>query len=540
MKTDPRESILPPSLGDEKKHLLPSENRPVASGAPITKYPQDQKEWDPSRIDRYSSYSSGNESGKSSDKNPDDPHGAGYLFKYIILAQVFVYLEAGAVPALLGQFTETFDLNPQTQGLLGAVVYISISLASPLCAYLFRHYSARLILGLSLVVNALSVLLFALTPVGYTYSTTCLILSRALIGFTQAFLSVYSPLWIHEYAPKSKRAISMSYLQASIPVGVTVGYLVGSIAIWCSEKASGCYLFLCWRYPFLFAFVFVAPLALLTFWIPERHIVSRRLVTRKSMMLIDEEEDEQPYLPSSSSNPGLPIIVLRGQHESEWEGLSHLLHTPVFVCVVLGLSCLFFVVTGIQYWVTLFLTTNTQDSAYVIHLAYLFVSGTGPILGVFFGGWLVDSQGGYSGEHNQARTLKFCTYLGIVAALAAIPPSFLSSAYLIAVFLWIMLFCGGAILPGCSGIVIASVPQSLRPMASSVASTSYNLLGYAASNYIPGLIMSFISHDACGPACLYRVGFRIVVAWSGVSLLFIALAAYYAAKQAHTQAVGHK
>lgn len=54
-----------------------------------------------------------------------------YLFKFLVLTQVFMYLEAGAVPSLLQQFTLTFRLSPQEQGLLGAIVYISISLASP-------------------------------------------------------------------------------------------------------------------------------------------------------------------------------------------------------------------------------------------------------------------------------------------------------------------------------------------------------------------------------------------------------------------------
>ena len=420
-----------------------------------------------------------------------DPFGAQYLFKYLLLSQIFVYMEAGVVPSLLEQFKITFSLTPQLLGLLGAIVYITLSIATPLVIYLFRTKSARFVLGWSLVCNAIGLLLFAFTPVGYSFSTTFFILSRGIIGFSQAFLSVFAPLWIHEYCPKEGRASSMGYLQASIPIGVTFGYFIGSIAIWCSKKPAGCYFMLCWRWPLLFPLLGIIPIALCTFFIPKKHI-----------LIMDDH-----WKFSSSS----------------YTGLVKLLSQPVFTSVVLGLSAVFFVVTGIQYWVTLFLSTNTNDSAYVVHIGYIMVAGTGPILGLVFGGWLIDATGGYTGAVQEAKALGICLALGSISALAAIPPSFLSDTYSIGFFLWIMLFCGGSVLPACSGIVISSVPTDLRPLASSVAATSYNLLGFAASNYIPGLIMSFVVVDnaVCDQACLYRLGFRVVLAWSLWAVLFI-------------------
>ncbi|KAI9922048.1 hypothetical protein PsorP6_000190 [Peronosclerospora sorghi] len=259
-----------------------------------------------------------------------------YLFKFLVLTQVFMYLEAGAVPSLLQEFTHTFSLSPQDQGLLGAVIYISISLASPWCSTLFRRFYPRDLLGVSLVVNNLA------------------------------------------------------------------------------------------------------------------------------------------------------------------------------------------------FWTTLYLETNTKDSMNEIHVAYLLVSGTGPIMGVFFGGWLIDQFGGYSGPYHQMQALRVCMVLGGAGCLAALPVSYVHNTFYIAVFLWLMLFCGGSILPACSGIVISAVPSRLRPLASSVAYASYNFFGYAASNYVPGLVMNFIidprpdftdsngleSGKSCNAACTYRIGFRIVLLWS--------------------------
>lgn len=529
-----------------------------------------------------------------------------YLFKFLILTQIFMYLEAGAVPSLLQHFTQTFHLSPQEQGLLGAVVYISISLTSPWCSTLFRRFHPRSVLCYSLVVNNLALLAFACTPTLKWYSKSLLITLRSFIGLTQAFHCVYSPLWVHEYAPKAKRGRWMSFLQASTPIGITLGYFAGSVTVWFASASNSsstghslvqaalrlavmtpaaddavganmfdtttveevCHGIYCWRYPFLFQFLLILPLSILLFFVPEEHI-KLHTARRQSILIVDSSEDERVLLSGSSENEddnsdsdsfdrdvdtgddrrdyepytagdedarkltqAEPLVSPRYQSPGPrrararsvgWDNLRSLLQHKVYVFIVLGLSALFFVVAGVQFWTTLFLSTNTNDSVYKIHLAYLLVSGTGPILGVFFGGWLIDRVGGYAGPLQQAKALRVCMQLGAVGSVMAIPISYLHSTLYIALFLWAMLFCGGALLPACSGIVISSAPPHLRPLASSVAYTSYNLLGYAASNYIPGLIMNFIisnhgdsASDSfyCDTACTYRVGFRIVLLWT--------------------------
>ncbi|GMF65632.1 unnamed protein product [Phytophthora lilii] len=510
-----------------------------------------------------------------------------YLFKFLVLTQAFMYLEAGAVPSLLQQFTLTFRLSPQEQGLLGAIVYISISLASPWCSTLFRRFDPRQLLGVSLVVNNFAVLGLACAPTTAWYSKSLLISLRGLVGLTQAFSCVYSPLWVHDYAPKAKRGTWMSYLQGAVPVGITLGYFAGSVTIWLASQgpkvaatslqgvvtalskaalgmtastdmADGiddasmrlCHGIYCWRWPFVTQFALILPLSILIFFVPREHI-RLRSTRRRSIVIVDADEDEDTSVEQSvpttnddervlMSHPGDSSVSdgynFRSlkSHEledntSRWSNLWLLLQHRVYVFIVMGLSGLFFVVAGVQFWTTLYLETNTKDSMYEIHLSYLLVSGTGPIMGVFFGGWLIDQFGGYSGPYHQMQALRVCMVLGGAACLAALPVSYVHNTFYIAVFLWLMLFCGGSILPACSGIVISAAPPRLRPLASSVAYASYNLFGYAASNYVPGLIMNFIidpkaDADAdgsevgrvgsCNAACTYRIGFRIVLLWS--------------------------
>ena len=44
-----------------------------------------------------------------------------YLFRYILLVNTLLYLEAGAVPALLLTLSRDFSMNQQQQGMMGGI-----------------------------------------------------------------------------------------------------------------------------------------------------------------------------------------------------------------------------------------------------------------------------------------------------------------------------------------------------------------------------------------------------------------------------------
>ena len=83
-----------------------------------------------------------------------------------------------------------------SQGLLGGIVYLTISAACPIAGALFTSTSARPVLIGSIAANNCFLVLFALTPTRWgSLSTTIFIASRAAVGFTQSFLCIYSPLF---------------------------------------------------------------------------------------------------------------------------------------------------------------------------------------------------------------------------------------------------------------------------------------------------------------------------------------------------------
>ncbi|CEG39081.1 major facilitator superfamily [Plasmopara halstedii] len=643
---------------------------------------------------------------------------AGYLFKYLILTQIIVYLEAGSIPCLLDQLSVSLHLDATQQGALGGVVYLALSAASPLCAFFLHRFNPRMVLGLSLLGNSIAVLMLALTPTGYTFSANMLIIARAAVGFTQAFPCIYTPLWVDEYAPREKVAGWMSYLQGSVPMGVMFGYFAGTVSNWVVPETFA--LIETWRWPFLLQFVALLPMNVAIFFVPQRHLIIRSDLDRntgesgssesasasssesctddvpsrlKSMNQIENEEDEvsidsevEPLHSRENSRTarnrttfglqvGTPISTrsttyhdeedallasasmygvssqrsvrqlhqnqhqyhfghceddsgasslrrsmirppsIRGssllENEGETgksslpsnvslainraepahslpvsktvsstygaldtaitpirsprlslleasileedfievyeqgafsEGVYELLHIPVFCLIVFGLTTVYFVVTGVQYWSTIFMIKSLHASKYLVNGLFVIVSGTGPILGVFYGGWLIDRYGGYIGVEQRAKALGLCMILGLTAFAISAVTTFFNDIYVTAGFLWLLLFFGGAILPACTGIFISVVPAEHRALASSFSVMIFNLFGYALSPYLTGLIMEWVISqqgqtktyfEFCDEACAYRIGFRFCLCWSVWSVLCIGSAWHLASREAN-------
>lgn len=80
-------------------------------------------------------------------------------------------------------------------------------------------------------------------------------------------------------------------------------------------------------------------------------------------------------------------------------------------------------------------------------------------------------------------------HAGIIACGFAVPITFSSNIYLIISLLWVVLFCGGAVMPSCSGIIVSIVPRNHRHISSSIAMVIFNLFGYFMSLVLSGLLM---------------------------------------------------
>lgn len=215
-----------------------------------------------------------------------------YLFKYLVIANmckfvnllstsfnilcIGLYLEAGALPAMLIQISNSFGMPSGQQGLLGGISYLSLGFGSPIAGFLLRRYEHKTILGTALFFNSAFTLCWALTPVGHAYSMFMFITIRFVMGLMQCVVCVYLPLWTNEHSPKLSRARWMGSLQASVPFGVMSGYVIAAVMVSNITGPDGdignTYLgLLCWRWPIIVEWFLLLPFLIGFMFVPKDH-----------------------------------------------------------------------------------------------------------------------------------------------------------------------------------------------------------------------------------------------------------------------------
>mmetsp|Transcript_5092 Transcript_5092/g.12342 ORF Transcript_5092/g.12342 Transcript_5092/m.12342 type:complete len:793 (-) Transcript_5092:104-2482(-) len=694
-------------------------------------------------------------------------HEARYLFKWIAQAGMFVYMEGGVIPGMLITLRERFGMDYFQLGMLGSVVYLTLSIGCPFFGWLYRHYNAKRIIGVALALNNAAMLAFALCP---TSLPNLFIGLRGVVGFFQAALVVYTPVWIDEFAPDGSHATWMAWLQAATPFGIMLGYMAASAFTFSGhDTLGGIYTF---RYAFLLQVALVTPYLAGIWAVPSRHInvvarfrskmhaasiwetdlkipshgeVSPRSIVsgmarkalhytsatgvRLSSTFIerdgppgprhrdggregerereiqlslpdddDEEEEEEDAVdekknnnkteregpepatsaaknggggggglrvsfsrlispldslhsltpsspsgcdcdsepggwrrqradaaegmemsrvcssssrrspkglsppPPSRAPPPVPVAdrsepehgtddemsllktCVRSQggsagdeigkasiamnihdcdaaadpnataapptHADDWRGdfalgnsfrrdrassvgsagsvgsvgtrvsysmaIWTLVTNVTYMSIVFSLSALYFVVTGIQYWATDYLETELNGDEKIVRLQFMLTSATAPVAGVIFGGWFVEFIGGYKGREQRRKALGWCLFFGSLACVASVFVTLVSNTWFAAALLWILLFFGGAVLPGGSGIFISVIPTNIRTIGSSFAAIVFNLFGYFLSPFLSGLISEEYNS--------LTLGFRIILGWSGFALIFFSIA----------------
>eukprot|EP00298_Acanthocystis_sp_HF-20_P002283 c12709_g1_i1.p1 GENE.c12709_g1_i1~~c12709_g1_i1.p1 ORF type:complete len:358 (+),score=143.24 c12709_g1_i1:90-1076(+) len=195
--------------------------------------------------------------------------------------------------------------------------------------------------------------------------------------------------------------------------------------------------------------------------------------------------------------------------------LKTLIESRLFVLVVLGLSSLYFVVTCIQYWMTVYLIEIVHTPKVQVLTAFAVTALTAPTFGVISGGIFIDKIGGYQ---NTTRCLIVLMVFAVIAFGLSIPAGYILDFWTVIGLLWFVLFFGGSILAPATGIILRSVPQEVRPFASSMSMLMYTLLGYSAGPVITGLIYEYFGIIWC-----VRVG----LFWGIFGFLFLFFALIY-------------
>ena len=435
------------------------------------------------------------------------------IFGIFLLSNLFLNYDTGVIPASLVEITKEIELDYSEQALLASFLYLGLSFSSIFVGFIFSRYSPSKICSIVLALNCLSCFIFS-----YENDKSILFSMRFAMGITEAFIVVYGPVWVNNYSPMEHSATWMGILHSCSVIGVFLGYLIASVINNFFKN------YLSWRFAMQiqgFAEVFFS----LFFWFEKDEYIN---VDIRKTIPISEIEMENKNINVERNLSGSPVFnspsrinransrkkdpridtVEIGNLGRYFLQAKMVLSNLLYITITLGMSSIYFIVTGIQFWITEYLIEILHTDPLMVNIIFSVISLTAPLSGVLFGGTLSDKYGGYKGK-NKTKALKMCVAFGLISFIFAFPMGFLFQIIYLAVLLWTFLFFGAAIIPIGTGIMISVVPKDCQATSSSISQLVFNLFGYFCSPMITGFIMDRFEDKDMG----FIWGMRVVFWW---------------------------
>ena len=249
----------------------------------------------------------------------------------------------------------------------------------------------------------------------------------------------------------------MSLLQVAVPLGIVLGYLMTYLFV---KFDFG------WENSFRWQSYIVAGCSVLTVFIPDKYfspyiqkietpsnIKDKLLNETNQENLIDNSftEDENSKRKISrfeerktQSKDGIMIQMIKVT--------PILLKNKVYLFSALSMSCVFFVITVIQFWGSDYMKNVLLIDENSASISFIIVCITAPTLGVVLGGICTTLMGGYEAK----KSILLCTVCALLASLCSIPTIFANEGdlYGYVIPLSFILIFGGMILPCMTGIFL--------------------------------------------------------------------------------------
>ncbi len=114
---------------------------------------------------------------------------------------------------------------------------------------------------------------------------------------------------------------------------------------------------------------------------------------------------------------------------------------------------------------------------------FVSIAVSGPVFGVIVGGYVFNALGGY----NDPKSFPLAVFMSLISFSVSFPMTYADEVWVLNTLLWVQFFSGGFIVPVLTGIMLNTVPPSLRTLANSMANLCYNLLGYLPAPFVYGI-----------------------------------------------------
>ena len=434
------------------------------------------------------------------------PNKRNMIFIIFLLSNLFLNYDTGVIPASLLEIIKEIKLDYKEQALLGSLVYLGLSTASLFTSLIFSKFSPSKVCAVVLILNCISCFVFSFSSNKYIMFPM-----RFMMGVTEAFIVIYGPVWVNNYSPSNHSAKWMGILHSCTALGVVLGYLIAGLII---NFLNG---FLSWRFAIQIQGI-VEIFFSIFFYLEKDEYINVNI----NIVIVNDKVNDNNDV--SEIDKAWNILSHRSHIDApELNNLNlyfyqskQVLTNPLYLTVTFGLCSIYFIVTGIQFWMTEYMIGILGIQPVIVVIVFSLTSVTAPLSGVFVGGVFADKYGGYKGK-NIVKAIKLCVAFGFISFVFAFPMGFLFDLFYLTVLLWTFLFFGAAIIPVGTGIMISSVRKDCQATSSSLSQLIFNLFGYFFSPILTGFIMDNFEDRRIG----FIWGMRVVFWWVNFALIFL-------------------
>ena len=422
------------------------------------------------------------------------PRVRNFVFYLYLISNILISMDHGSIPASVNELRQITSYD-QSIGLFGSLVYFGSILGSLISFSLINTFDIKLLILISLLGNSICLFTFVVIE-----NIPFLFFNRVLVGILQSFITIYMPVWCNQFGLQSNRNFMIALIQLVSPLGIFFGYFIASVSI--NDQIYGG-----WKFAFLVQAVLILVLAIFFAFVPKFYF-------SKYYHSVGETKEEEKIIRKTEEEE---LNISHNEDLSYFEKMKVLLQYKVFVYSMLGMAVLVYIITGVQYWVTDYLDAilgikSQKDRLFLFTVACF----TAPVFGVLIGTGMKN----FYCKQNMRKSLVFCSLLGLFACICSIPVPLTRDLFYFIIFMWLVMFFGGGIVPVLTSIIINSVPNEHSGSANSISNLLTNAFGYLPAPYVYG-ILSDIYGD------LGTTGMTVTMWMSIPGMIVISLATYH-------------
>lgn len=406
---------------------------------------------------------------------PDPRRGYAFALGLLILINVFNYVDRQVLAGVELPISKTFNATQTMMGWLVTGFLLVYMVFAPAFGWWADRYNKWKLIGFSMILQSL-----ASGGSGIAGSYAILLFMRCAVGIGEAAWGPAAPSLLAQMYPVEKRGKILAFFYAAIPVGSALGYAVGGLMLWTTEKLTGT---ADWRWAF---YVLMPPgvlIGILCFFMkdPPRHA---------SAVPKSNKPDFRRYLT--------------------------LMKIPSYAYNCAAMTFMTFAIGGIAFWMPRYLKVDRGLPEIQATLVFGVVAAAAGLIATIIGGVIGDKlRGRFPGSYFHVSAVGLILGMPLVMLLMVTPFPYAWGVLFAAVF---CLFVNTG--PG-NTILANVVPESLRSGGFALNIFIIHLLGDAIS---PPIIGWIADHNKTDTGSGLGLGFIIVsimlglggvVAWLG-------------------------